>query len=116
DDELVRDLVERCAQQMVEVERSEGRLGDREDRAHPRKRGFELGTRAALACEERELRLLGLAALGEVARDLRESDEHPLLVTQRRDVDTRPEQRAIFTDAPAFFLIAAFLGRDAELV
>src|SRR5207247_3342833 len=101
---------------MVEVERSERRLGDRQDRSHSRKRGFELGTRAALAREKRQLRLLGLPALSEVARYLRESDEPLLLVTQRRDVDARTEQRAIFKEALCLFLFAALLGSAAAVV
>ena len=35
-------------------------------------------------------------ALGEIARDLRESDERPILIAKRSDDDVRPEPRAVF--------------------
>ena len=53
---------------------------------------------------------LRLAALGNVAGDLGETDEFAVLA-DRVDDDAGPEERAVLADAPAFFLIAALFFR-----
>ncbi|MGY4596142.1 hypothetical protein ACVWXL_003888 [Bradyrhizobium sp. GM22.5] len=56
---------------------------------------------------------LGIAPLGDVARDLGEADQLAGLV-DRIDHDAGPEEGAVLADAPAFLLVAALFPRDAE--
>src|SRR5689334_12577444 len=59
---------------------------------------------------------LGVAAFGEIPRDLREADERPRrLVAKRGDHDIRPEAGSILAEAPPFVLDATGRGRDLEL-
>src|SRR6266404_198443 len=60
--------------------------------------------------------VLGLLALGEIARDFQETAHAPTFVVQRRDNDVGPEARAIFAHAPVVVLEAAGRGRGFELV
>jgi hypothetical protein len=61
-------------------------------------------------------RLLVQLAVGEIARDLGETEVTAVLVAQRRDHDIRPEARAVLAHAPAFVLEAALGERDLQLV
>src|SRR5439155_10796964 len=70
---------------------------------------LELGRRPAQV-------LIGLAARGQIAGDLRVADEDPVVVAQGGDDDVRPEARAVLAQAPALFLEAALARRDLELV
>src|SRR6185312_8285230 len=60
-------------------------------------------------------RFFGLAPLGQIPRDLGESDELATVVTQRGDDDVGPEARAVLPKAPAFILEAAGVRRRAQL-
>src|ERR1043166_9338836 len=55
------------------------------------------------------------AALGQVARALRESAQRPALVVQRRDHHVGPEPAAVLAYAPAFVLEPAALLRHLQL-
>src|SRR5690349_20881526 len=68
-----------------------------------------------LACRSQSA-LLGVAPLRQIARDLREAGQRPVLATDCGNDDVRPEPRSILPQAPAFFLIDAFLLGDLELV
>lgn len=63
-----------------------------------------------LHCLELEL---GVAALGDVARDLGEADQRAALV-DRVDHHAGPEERAVLSDAPAFLLISALFPGNTE--
>jgi hypothetical protein len=54
--------------------------------------------------------LLGLFALGQVARHFREAPQRAVLVAQCRDDDVGPELLSIFPHAPAFVFKAPILG------
>jgi hypothetical protein len=62
-------------------------------------------------------RLLGLAFVGDVARDLGVAEQRPLLVVDRVDHDAGPEARAVLAHAPAFGLVLALVqgGRQGAL-
>ena len=62
---------------------------------------FDEQAEALLALAQR---LFVVAPLGQVARDLGESDQRPRPVAQRRDDDVGPEQRAVLADPPALVL------------
>src|SRR6185437_9554317 len=62
------------------------------------------------------LQLLLAAAFGEIAGDLRESEEGALGVAQRRDHDVGPEPCPVLAQPPALILEAAFHRRDLQLV
>ena len=59
--------------------------------------------------------LLGAATLGEVTRDLRESDHGATLVAQRRDDDVGPEARSVLAKPPPLVLEPAISRRGHEL-
>ena len=56
---------------------------------------------------------LGIAAFGNVAGDLGETDEFAVLA-DRVDDDAGPEERAVLSDTPAFLFIAAVFFRGAQ--
>src|SRR5690554_4218181 len=60
--------------------------------------------------------LLVTPALGQVARDLRETDQLAVLVAKRGDDHVRPESRAVLLETPRLVLEAAVRGRPRELV
>src|SRR6185503_10012561 len=60
--------------------------------------------------------LLVLAPLREVARDLREAHELPVVAVDRGDDDVGPEIRAVLAHAPAFVLEAPEPRGGLELV
>jgi hypothetical protein len=74
---------------------------------------FDQQAEALLALAQR---LLVQPAVGEIARDLRETEQLAGLVAQRGDGDARPEARAVLAHAPALVLEAALGGRGLELV
>src|SRR6267142_4803153 len=55
-----------------------------------------------------------LAPLGDVARDLGESQQFLRLTADRIDHGRRPEAAAVLADAPAFGLVPAFAACDVE--
>ncbi len=61
-------------------------------------------------------RLFGAAPLGQIARDFGETHHAAVLVEQAGDDDVGPKMRAVLTDAPAFFLVAPGLARDAQFI
>src|SRR3984957_12731557 len=58
--------------------------------------------------------LLGFATLGDVTRDLGETDQPVLVVAYRVDDDACPEKGAILANAPTLFLVAAALPCKPE--
>ena len=56
---------------------------------------------------------LGLATLGNVPGDLGEADEIAVLVDGVDD-DAGPEEGAVFSDAPAFLLVAALFAGNVQ--
>ena len=59
--------------------------------------------------------LLGLAALGEIAGDLRESDQRAAGVMHRSDDGVGPESLAVLADPPPFIFYSAFGSGCFEL-
>src|SRR6185503_15251959 len=55
-------------------------------------------------------------ALAEIARDLREAEQDPLVVAQRGDHDVGPEARSVLAQPPALVFDAALLHRLAQLL
>src|SRR5690606_14850694 len=61
-------------------------------------------------------RLLVQLAVGEIAGDLRKTEQLAARIAKRRDDDARPEARAVLAHAPAFVLEAPFCDGAPELV
>ncbi len=78
-------------------------------------RRFRLDARHALAFEV-GLALLVQPPLGQITRDLAESDQLPGFVAHRRDHDVRREQPAVLAHAPSLLRVAPFGAGQVELV
>src|ERR1051325_572721 len=59
--------------------------------------------------------LFYLTTLGQVASDFAESQQFPILITQRRYHDVRPKSAAVFANTPAFVFEAPFAFGYFEL-
>ena len=58
--------------------------------------------------------LLGLAALGNVARDLGEAEDIAVVVADRIDHDAGPEESAVLADAPTLLFVTAVIPRQLQ--
>src|SRR6185295_19396403 len=75
-----------------------------------------LGLEHRLALRAARLEGLGALSFGQVSRQLGESAQAAGVVAQGRDVDVRPEPRAVLAQAPAFVDEAPLRRRHAQLV
>ena len=99
------------------VKRRPDLMADRREEPALRRAGRHGVGARRLRCDGRRLQQrVGGAAGGEVARDLRESEQGALVVPQRRQRDTGPERGAVAPDALALAGVLAALRGEPEVL